>query len=657
MWATIGAGAALSSTTTCATTCSTRCAINWNGAFRSGNGFTPIDRRRRQRRRLLQRSRVHLLADHARPTPRSPSACASCSRTRAAATRDCLEKQIGRDRVAQQLPRAVELERVDLSVTLDRAKFRMPQRANVSVLAQQSARRGGPRASTAPDTSRAGDSPSRPISRCSTCAASTRRRGATRTRSISASARRARSSSCCAQPVVFTTSMRFDLGAMRERQTLAQQLGIGRTLPGTRYPEALFRSVGVNSVSNPMSVIIRQQDSLHLTSMQADSIAAMNRRYTYRSDSLWAPVARYFVTLPERVPRRRSVRSLSSSARRAQIDMLMKIVRRARDAAHARSSGASCRSSSSTRSIRAISCPIRDGTSLYVGGIAPLLRRIGLACGGMAMIEWRWRFATMRHTHESRFGARIAIGACALRRHSLRRASRLRATADDEPHRADRRSAGPPHRDGSRAVHRGARRHQQRARAERRTRARERRHAAPAAVDGYDAQDGRGRARLARRGREHVRHAPGHADPISRRLDRCSSIPRRTRVLVLDPAGAHRARAIGVARPGRRTSYHESRQLLRVAGDGCKGPSGLSHAGDVRRRRRSRRRRAFRISRREPDSAFIVAHGSRHAEARHARRRSRFRRVDYQIQADRPKGFFSIIVDDQSAADAPTSGR
>jgi len=41
-------------------------------------------------------------------------------------------------------------------------------------------------------------------------------------------------------------------------------------------------------------VILRQQDSLHLTAVQADSIAAMNRRYNYRSDSLWAPVSRYF---------------------------------------------------------------------------------------------------------------------------------------------------------------------------------------------------------------------------------------------------------------------------------------------------------------------------------------------------------------------------
>ena len=41
-------------------------------------------------------------------------------------------------------------------------------------------------------------------------------------------------------PVVLNTQLKFDVGAMRERQSLAQQLGYGRTMPGSRYPEQLF---------------------------------------------------------------------------------------------------------------------------------------------------------------------------------------------------------------------------------------------------------------------------------------------------------------------------------------------------------------------------------------------------------------------------------
>ena len=76
---------------------------------------------------------------------------------------------------------------------------------------------------------------------------------------------------------------------------------------------------------NPLAAILRQQDTLRLTPEQADSIAVLNRRYTYRSDSIWAPVARHFGALGATYDRGdaydRYIR-----ARRAQVDMLMKIV-------------------------------------------------------------------------------------------------------------------------------------------------------------------------------------------------------------------------------------------------------------------------------------------------------------------------------------------
>ena len=76
---------------------------------------------------------------------------------------------------------------------------------------------------------------------------------------------------------------------------------------------------------NPMATILRQQDSLHLTSHQADSIASMNRRYTYRTDSIWVPVARYLAALPAHFDDDAAY-DRYLQARHAQVDMLIRMV-------------------------------------------------------------------------------------------------------------------------------------------------------------------------------------------------------------------------------------------------------------------------------------------------------------------------------------------
>src|SRR6185503_677365 len=126
-------------------------------------------------------------------------------------------------------------------------------------------------------------------------------------------------------PATLTASVRYDLGPMRERQSLQIQLGSGRTQPGTRFPEQGFRSLGSAGIPNPMATILRQQDSLRLTSRQADSIAAMNRRYTYRTDSIWVPVGRYLAALPANFDEGLAY-DRYLQARHAQIDMLIRVV-------------------------------------------------------------------------------------------------------------------------------------------------------------------------------------------------------------------------------------------------------------------------------------------------------------------------------------------
>jgi hypothetical protein len=126
-------------------------------------------------------------------------------------------------------------------------------------------------------------------------------------------------------PVTLTASVRIDLGPTRERQNLSQQLSFGRSQPGARYPASLYRTSVTSTALNPMSTILRTQDTLRLTTLQADSIASMNRRYMYQSDSIWAPVAVYLAGLPNDYDEDAAYQRFLD-AREAQVDMLARIV-------------------------------------------------------------------------------------------------------------------------------------------------------------------------------------------------------------------------------------------------------------------------------------------------------------------------------------------
>ncbi|HEV8446377.1 MAG TPA: TonB-dependent receptor [Gemmatimonadaceae bacterium] len=343
-------------------------AISWNGSFRSGNKFTPmiagdVNGDGYSNDRAFVYNPASLGA--------GDSALASGMRqlldNSTGATRDCLEKQIGHiaTRNSCQAPWS---SNANISVSLDRAKFRMPQRANVSfslnnplgaadLALNGSGHLKGWGQSYAPDQSLLYVRGFDPSTKRFTYEVN-QRFGATSPALV-----------VLRSPVVFTTQVRVDVGAMRERQTLGMQLGVGRVLPGTRAPEALFRAIGVSSISNPMGTIIRQQDSLHLTVVQADSLAAMNRRYTYRCDSLWAPIARYFVQLPERYDEGEAYDRYLRT-RRAQIDMLSQLAPTIR----------ALLTPEQLRKVPQLTlntldplylASVRDGTSLYVGGIAP----------------------------------------------------------------------------------------------------------------------------------------------------------------------------------------------------------------------------------------------------------------------------------------------
>jgi hypothetical protein len=165
-------------------------------------------------------------------------------------------------------------------------------------------------------------------------------------------------------PVSLTLSMKFDLGPTVQRQSLAQQLDYGRVQPGQRLPESAFRSFGSSGISNPMSSILRSQDSLRLTSLQADSIASMNRRYAYRADSIWTGAARYLASLPKDY-RDDEAYDRYLRARRAQIDLLIiasKALRELLSPEQIRKLPAFTTSSFDPRYLESI----RNGSGLYV---------------------------------------------------------------------------------------------------------------------------------------------------------------------------------------------------------------------------------------------------------------------------------------------------
>jgi hypothetical protein len=337
--------------------------VNLNGSFRSGSAFTPTvagdingDG--------YSNDRAFVYAPTGTVDPALADGMAQLLATTSDAARDCLQKQLGRIATRNSC-RGPWTSNASLNITLDRAKFRMPQRASVSfslsnplgaadLLVNGSGHLRGWGQNISPDQSLLYVRGFDPQTRRYTYEVN-QRFGATRPRFL-----------VLRNPATLTASVRYDLGAFREHQNLRMQLATGRTQPGSRMPEQAFRSLGSQGLPNPMVTILRQQDSLRLTSRQADSIAAMNRRYTYRTDSIWAPVARYYAGLPTRFDEGLAY-DRYIQARHAQIDMLIRIVPVIRElltAEQRRKLPAQIVNVLDPRYL----VSVRNGTGLYVGG-------------------------------------------------------------------------------------------------------------------------------------------------------------------------------------------------------------------------------------------------------------------------------------------------
>jgi hypothetical protein len=357
--------------------------ISWNGSFRSGNAFTPTvagdingDGYSNDRALIVSPASAS-----------DPALAAGMQQLLASApgrTRKCLEKQMGRIAERNSCRGPWTVGQSTLTLSLDRAKFRLPQRGEVTLSLSNPLGAADLLVNGSDNLKGWGQSrnPEQQLLYVRGFDPQTRqyryevnqRFGETRPQLLA-----------LRSPVTLTASLRFDLGPTRERQMLGQYLSRGRSQPGSRYPESLFRSSGTNSVPNPLSTILRSQDSLRLTVTQADSIASMNRRYMYRTDSLWVPVARYLATLPEAY-REDEAFARYLQARRAQIDMLSSIVNAVRELLTPEQRRKLPASYTNLLDPRYLAL-IRNGTGMYVGTTSPgaMMATEAMMMGGMGM--------------------------------------------------------------------------------------------------------------------------------------------------------------------------------------------------------------------------------------------------------------------------------
>ena len=76
---------------------------------------------------------------------------------------------------------------------------------------------------------------------------------------------------------------------------------------------------------NVMARLLQVGEQIHLTRMQADSLATMSRRYTRLVDSAWTPAAKYLAALPKEYDRSEAQQRMVS-ARVAVVSYLIEAV-------------------------------------------------------------------------------------------------------------------------------------------------------------------------------------------------------------------------------------------------------------------------------------------------------------------------------------------
>jgi hypothetical protein len=126
-------------------------------------------------------------------------------------------------------------------------------------------------------------------------------------------------------PVKLVAQMSFDIGPTIERQSLTQQLDRGRSVLGAKFTEQSWKAIySAGPVFNPLRQILTQADTLELTRVQADSLAALNRWYTIHLDSIWTPISKFLAEMPDKYDQAEAYAQYREG-RQASVDLLIKI--------------------------------------------------------------------------------------------------------------------------------------------------------------------------------------------------------------------------------------------------------------------------------------------------------------------------------------------
>jgi Carboxypeptidase regulatory-like domain len=296
--------------------------VNWFGSFRSGSPFTPMVAGDVNGDGYLN-DRAFVYSPTTATDPAIASAMNNLLQNGSAAAKSCLSQQLGR-LAARNSCQGPWISNASMSISFNPVKVRMPQRATLSLqlsnplgaadlLVHGSNGLRGWGQQSFPDQSLLyvrGFDP-----------ATNRYRYEVNQRFGSTNP----AFNVFRTPVTLTAMLRFDIGPTRERQLLTQQLDRGRTTDGAKIAEPFLKAIyGTGSIPNPMATILRQQDTLKLTSRQADSIAVLNRLYTIQNDSIWSPVAKYLAALPNTYDQGAAY-DRYMQGRRASVDLLMKV--------------------------------------------------------------------------------------------------------------------------------------------------------------------------------------------------------------------------------------------------------------------------------------------------------------------------------------------
>lgn len=299
--------------------------VNWSGSFRSGNPYTPVvsgdvngDG--------YSNDRAFIFDPATAADPAVATAMQALIASTSGGARDCLRSQFGRIATRNSCEGPWTQSAV-LSMSFNPLKLRLPQRATLSVnvsnplgaadlLLHGDDELKGWGQARIPD-------PALLYVRGFDQGAQTFRYDVNqRFGNVSPQLSAIRS------PVAVTVQMRFDLGPTRERQILIQSLDRGRTTTGSKAQQPQLRAqYGNAGLPNPMATILRQADTLQLTSPQADSLATMNRWYLIRLDSIWAPLVKELAELPDNYDREK-VYQKYTKARQGSVDLLVRLAPR-----------------------------------------------------------------------------------------------------------------------------------------------------------------------------------------------------------------------------------------------------------------------------------------------------------------------------------------